>query len=120
MLILRAESEVANDFSSPCRSCARLEVDNRVDWVLFLGNYLLRYGIKLLLGGFTYLEPSRDDLKERSASPTRIAVFRVAEQVEKCRRSPGRWGQGSLMRRKVLLTIFGSILLLLVRLRADK
>jgi hypothetical protein len=22
-----------------------------VDWVLFLGNYLLRYGIKLLLGG---------------------------------------------------------------------
>ena len=56
--------------------------DNRVDWVLFLGNYLLRYGIKLLLGGFTYLEPSRDDLKERSASPTRIAVFRVAEQVE--------------------------------------
>jgi hypothetical protein len=57
-------------------------VDNRVDWVLFLGNYLLRYGIKLLLGGFTYLEPSLDDLKERSASPTRIAVFRVAEQVE--------------------------------------
>jgi hypothetical protein len=82
MLILRAESQVASDFSSPGRSCARLEVDNRADWVLFLGNYLLRYGIKLLLGGFTYLEPSRDDLKERSASPTRIAVFRVAEQVE--------------------------------------
>jgi hypothetical protein len=68
MLILRAESQVASDFSSPGRSCARLEVDNRLDWFLFLGNSLLRYGIKLLLGGFIYLEPSRDDLKERSAS----------------------------------------------------
>jgi hypothetical protein len=59
-----------------------LEVDNCLDWVLFRRNYLLGYGIKLLLGGFIYLEPSRDDLKERSASSTRIAVFRVAEQVE--------------------------------------
>jgi len=63
-------------------------VDNREDWVLFPGNYSLRYGIKLLLGGFVYLEPSRDDLKERSASSTRIAVFRVAEQVENTRDRP--------------------------------
>src|ERR1700757_2404700 len=45
------ESQVGSDSGSQRRNCARLEVDNRLEWVLFLKSYLLGYGIKLLLGG---------------------------------------------------------------------
>ena len=54
MLILRAESQVGSDLVLSVGAVRALEVDNCLDRVLFRRNYLLGYGIKLLLGGFTY------------------------------------------------------------------